>query len=93
MPRPGPRFLRRPVWGPAFANPIRSRNEDFRRILSAKDMPDREFALSFAMRRTFSTEEGPEIHIPGAKLLRKSRAPGGALQKPGTRNRELAGES
>ena len=67
--------------------------ENFRRILSAKDTLDREYALSFAIRRIFSTEERPEIHIPGAKLLRESGAPGGVPQKPGTRNGELAGES
>ena len=86
--RPGPCFLRRPVSGPAIVNRFRSRNEDFPHILSAKDTPDREYALSFAIRRTFSTEERPEIHIPEAKLLRESGAPGGAPQKPGTRNGE-----
>ena len=72
--------------GPRFRDRFQCRNEDFRHILSAKDTPDREYALSFAIWRTFSTEERPEIHIPRAKLLLESRAPGNAPQKPGTRN-------
>ena len=81
-------FFAAPCLGPRFRDRFRSRNEDFPHILSTKDTPDHEYAPSAAIRRTFSTEGMPEIHIPGAKLLRESGATSGAPQKPGTRNGE-----
>lgn len=56
-------------------------------------MPDRKYALFFATGHTFSTEEWPEIHVAGEKLLRERRVPGGTLQQPGTWNGDWAGES
>ena len=85
MPRPGPCFLRRPLWGPTFTNRFHSRSDDFRRILSTKDMPDRGYALSFAMRRTLAMKKGQQFIFPGGNYFakagpqvvpRKNRGPG-----------------